>query len=94
MFTHTIVIAGVSGDYETIAKKGKIVMTEKERSEILLHCKWVDRVICPCPWILTIDWVRDQGIHYVAHDDLVYKSLEGTMDIYYDVKKAGMFRPT
>lgn len=84
---------GVSGDQETIEKKGKIVMNEKERCEILEHCKWVDEVLCPCPWILTVDFLREKGIHYVAHDDLPYTSA-GCEDIYFDVKKMGMFRAT
>jgi choline-phosphate cytidylyltransferase len=93
LFKHTYLIVGVSGDEETIAKKGKIVMTEVERCEILEHCKWVDEVLCPCPWVLNVDFLREKGIHYVAHDDLPYGSV-GQQDIYYDVKSLGMFRAT
>lgn len=42
LYPNVHLIVGVSGDEETIRKKGKIVMNEFERSEILLHCKWVD----------------------------------------------------
>ena len=86
LFQHTYLIVGVSGDEETIQKKGKIVMTQDERSEILKHCKWVDEVICPCPWVITVDFLKENNIHYVAHDDLPYGSV-GQQDIYYDVKK-------
>ena len=72
LFQHTYLIVGVSGDKETIEKKGKIVMDEQERSEILRHCKWVDEVIMPCPWIVTIDFLRKHNIHYVAHDAVPY----------------------
>lgn len=68
-------------------------MNERERSEILLHCKWVDEVLCPCPWVITVEFLRSKGIHYVAHDDLPYGSV-GQTDIYYDVKRLGMFRAT
>lgn len=68
-------------------------MSEKERVEILEHCRWVDEVVCPCPWIINIDFLRKHNIHYVAHDDLPYNSA-GSQDIYYDVKKLGMFRAT
>jgi len=77
---------GVSGDKETIEKKGKIVMNEVERTEILKHCRWVDEVICPCPWILTVDFLRKNNIHYVAHDEIPYGG-EGVEDIYSAVKK-------
>lgn len=74
LFPHVYLIVGVSGDEETIEKKGKIVMNEQERSEILLHCKWVDEVIMPCPWVLTLDFLDKHNIDYVAHDDIPYGS--------------------
>lgn len=76
----------MSGDKETIEKKGKIVMNEEERSEIIKHCRWADEVICPCPWIVTLDFLRANNIHYVAHDEAPYGSA-GADDIYAEVKK-------
>jgi choline-phosphate cytidylyltransferase len=93
LFKHVHLIVGVSGDKETIEKKSNIVMNETERTEILMHCKWVDEVICPCPWVITLDFLKEHNIHYVAHDDAPYTSA-GSKDIYYDVKRAGMFRAT
>jgi choline-phosphate cytidylyltransferase len=93
LFKHTHLIVGVSGDKETIEKKGKIVMNEKERCEILEHCKWVDEVICPCPWIINVDFCKKNNIHYVAHDDLPYGSV-GQEDIYAEIKRQGMFKAT
>ena len=84
---------GVSGDEETIEKKGKLVMNESERTEILKHCRWVDQVICPCPWIIDMEFLKKNNIHYVAHDALPYTSA-GSTDIYAEVKKAGMFKET
>ena len=86
IFPHVYLIVGVSGDKETIEKKGKIVMNEQERCEILKHCKWVDEVICPCPWVITIDFLRKHNIHFVAHDEIPYGH-GGGHDIYDDVKK-------
>ena len=86
LFPHVHLIVGVSGDQETIEKKGKIVNNEWERSEILKHCRWVDEVVCPCPWIVTVDFLRKHNIHYVAHDEAPYGG-EGQEDIYADVKK-------
>ena len=53
MFKHVHLIVGVSADQETIEKKGKIVMNEIERVEVIKHCKWVDEVMCPCPWVIS-----------------------------------------
>ena len=68
-------IVGVSGDEETIRKKGKIVMSQQERCDILRHCKWVDEIICPCPWVISLDFLNKNNIDYVAHDDLPYGSV-------------------
>jgi glycerol-3-phosphate cytidylyltransferase-like family protein len=61
-------------------------MNEFERCEILSHCKWVDEVMCPCPWVLTVDFLRKNNLHYVAHDEAPYGG-EGQGDIYSEVKK-------
>ena len=90
-FVH--LIAGVSGDRDTIQKKGKIVMNQKERCDILEHCKWVDEIICPCPWVLTLDFVNEKNIDFVAHDDAPYVSA-GSQDIYAEIKAAGKFAAT
>jgi choline-phosphate cytidylyltransferase len=68
-------------------------MNEFERCEILKHCKWVDEVICPCPWELTLDFLNEKNIHYVAHDAIPYVS-GGTGDIYAPIKAAGRFKET
>jgi choline-phosphate cytidylyltransferase len=73
--------------------KGRTVMNEFERTEAVRHCKWVDEVICPCPWIITLDFVERNNIDYVAHDDLPYGS-SGSGDIYEGIKKAGKFLAT
>ena len=75
LFPYVHLIVGVSGDEETTRKKGKIVMTESERVDILRHCKWVDEIISPCPWIITLDFVNEHNIDFVAHDDKPYGSV-------------------
>ena len=37
----------------THSRKGKTVMTDKERYESVRHCKWVDEVVEAAPW--TVD---------------------------------------
>lgn len=92
-FPNSHIIAGVSGDEETIRLKGDTLMNEKERAESLSHCKWVDEVICPCPWIITQPFIDENNIDYVAHDGLPYVSANST-DIYDFVKKQGRFIAT
>jgi len=86
-------IVGVAGDAETIKHKGVVVMNEKERALCVKHCKWADEVICPCPWIITQEFMDKHRIDYVAHDDIPYGSV-GEDDIYTFVKKQGKFLAT
>jgi len=68
-------------------------MSQVERCDILRHCKWVDEIICPCPWVITLDFIEKNNIDFVAHDDAPYGSA-GADDIYAEIKKAGKFKAT
>lgn len=68
-------------------------MSEFERMEIIKHCKWVDEVICPCPWLITDEFMKEHRIDYVAHDAEPYKSGDSD-DIYAGVKRQGKFIET
>lgn len=93
MFKNVHLIVGISPDEEVLRLKGPLVMTELERSRNVQHCKWVDEVIMPCPWVITEDYLEKHKIDYVAHDDLPYAHPEAD-DIYYKVKALGKFRAT
>ncbi len=54
LFTYTTLVVGVASDADVEKERGKPVMTQQERAETLKHCKWVDEVICPCPWVATM----------------------------------------
>ncbi|KAF7846125.1 hypothetical protein BT93_L5216, partial [Corymbia citriodora subsp. variegata] len=92
-FPNTHLIVGVTGDTETLRRKGLTVLSGKERAETVRHCKWVDEVVEDCPWIVTVDFLEKHKIDYVAHDDLPYGADEGD-DIYKPVKEKGMFLVT
>merc|ERR1712137_1268501 len=46
-------IAGISNDDDTHSLKGLTVMRDTERYESLRHCRYVDEIICGCPWVIT-----------------------------------------
>jgi len=92
-FPNSIIIAGVAGDKDTLSLKGQTVMDETERAEGISHCKWVDEVVCPCPWIITQEFIDQQNIDYVAHDGDPYPS-GNAGDIYDFIKKQGKFIAT
>lgn len=94
-------IAGVCSDKDTIEKKGKVVMNEKERCDIIKHCKWVDEVLFPAPWSYGLEFLEANNIDYVAHDDLPYAAVQKNAgdsaapdDVYAEIKAAGKFLAT
>ncbi|KAF9113998.1 hypothetical protein BGX27_000391 [Mortierella sp. AM989] len=92
-FPDVYLIVGVCDDALTHRRKGKTVMTDKERYESLRHCKWVDEVVESAPWVVDQAFLDKHKIDYVAHDDIPYKSVD-SHDVYAFVKNQGHFLPT
>ena len=92
-FENVQLVCGVPADTETLARKGLVVLPDKQRCETLKHCRWVDEVICNAPWCVTTDFLEEHRIDYVAHDDLPYASTDSD-DIYKPIKERGMFLTT
>lgn len=93
-FQNVYLIVGVASDEDTHRLKGRTVQTCAERAESLRHCKWVDQVVAPCPWLITPEFVEKHQIDFVAHDDAPYASGNDEDDIYGWLKKAGKFKAT
>jgi len=74
MFKHVHLIVGVACDKEILQYKGIGVNNDHERCENVKHCKWVDEIVFPCPWVISEKFLDDTDIDYVAHDDLPYES--------------------
>jgi choline-phosphate cytidylyltransferase len=94
-FPNTYLLVGCCNDEVTHKYKGKTVMTDKERYESLRHCKWVDEVIPDAPWVVTLEFLDQHEIDYVAHDSLPYADTSGAgKDVYEFVKSIGRFKET
>ncbi|CDQ69967.1 unnamed protein product [Oncorhynchus mykiss] len=93
LFPNTHLIVGVCSDELTHKYKGYTVMTESERYEALIHCRYVDEVVRDAPWTLSPDFLKKHKIDFVAHDDIPYTSA-GSEDVYKHIKEAGMFVAT
>ncbi|KAM3869200.1 choline-phosphate cytidylyltransferase B-like [Diretmus argenteus] len=93
LFPNTHLIVGVCSDELTHKYKGYTVMTEDERYEALIHCRYVDEVVRDAPWTLSSEFLQKHKIDFVAHDDIPYTSA-GSEDVYKHIKEAGMFVAT
>jgi len=93
-FPYVHLIVGVCGDEDTHKIKGKTVMNEFERAESVKHCRWVDEVVCPCPWAITPEFMEEHQIDFVCHDDIPYMAGGGGDDVYGPIKRMGKFLVT
>lgn len=92
-FENVQLVCGVPSDVETHKRKGLTVLTDKQRCETLMHCRWVDEVIPDAPWCVTPEFLEEHKIDYVAHDDIPY-ALGDSDDIYRPIKEMGKFLTT
>jgi len=66
-FVHLIV--GVFSDEVLIQNGYTFNWPEIERLELVRHCRWVNEVTKDAPWELTLQFIKEKGIDYVAVDE-------------------------
>lgn len=90
VFQNVYLIVGVCSDTITHTFKGKTVMTDEERYEAVRHCRYIDEVLKDAPWETDDQFLIDNKIDFVAHDDIPYINEDGE-DVYRGLKEKGMF---
>ncbi|KAL9188543.1 hypothetical protein ACHAXT_006921 [Thalassiosira profunda] len=61
------VIIGVTGDDDASGYKRRPIISESERTAIVKALKVVDDVVCPCPLVVTKDFMSEWDIDLVVH---------------------------
>ena len=61
------VIIGVTGDDDASGYKRRPIITESGRTAIVKALELVDDVVCPCPLVVTKDFMNERGIDLVVH---------------------------
>lgn len=89
LFKNVYLIVGVCNDYLTHSIKGKTVMNETERYESVRHCRYVDEVVIDAPWVIDDNFLTQNKIDFVAHDDIPIVP-DGSIDTYRHIKVSCM----
>jgi len=96
-FPSVHLIVGVFSDDASLRYGAKTVWPEVERIELVRHCRWVDEVIKDVPWELTLNFLREKNIDFVAINEgtSVDPMCDKTRVRGYDeLKKHGMDHPS
>jgi choline-phosphate cytidylyltransferase len=64
---NTTLIVGVVSDLDCISYKRKPIIFESDRVDIIKNLKMVDKVIFPCPLIISPEFIKEHNIDLVVH---------------------------
>lgn len=67
LYPNVDLVVGVVSDSDAESYKRKPIIQEEDRVEIVKQIKWVDHVICPCPLIVTPEFLQEHHIDLVVH---------------------------
>jgi ethanolamine-phosphate cytidylyltransferase len=86
-----ILFVGVCSDKDTLLAKGPTILNEKERYEIISHCKFVDNIIEAAPYEIDSKWLKSINCNFYAHGDDPCYGADGT-NICQLFKDLGIFK--
>ena len=61
--------AGVNSDADILKTKGPSILNDKERCEIVRHCKFIDDVLPKSPYTPSFETLKQVDCGYFAHGD-------------------------
>jgi ethanolamine-phosphate cytidylyltransferase len=62
-------VVGVNSDADILLTKGPSILNQKERSEILRHCKFADKVLEGTQYTPTPEFLKEIGCQFYSHGD-------------------------
>ena len=89
---NTYLIVGVVGDEDATGYKRKPIINEEDRKEIISSIKYVDKVICPCPLVVNMDFIKENNIDIVVHGFVSDEDRDKQKEFYREIKEKGYFK--
>lgn len=68
-FPHVHLVVGVFSDKTLQQYECLPPQPEVERIELIRHCRWTDEVLEDAPWELSLQFLKDRAIDFVAIDE-------------------------
>ncbi|GMH64046.1 hypothetical protein TL16_g03874 [Triparma laevis f. inornata] len=84
-------ILGVTGDKDAEGYKRRPVICEEDRCCVLRELKDVGEVLCPCPLIVTEEFMKSKGIDLVVHGFKNYEDAEKQREFFEWPMEVGRF---
>lgn len=79
------VIIGITGDQDALGYKRRPIINEMERTSIVKSLRLVDEVVCPCPLLVTKEFMSQWGIDLVVHGFADQKDRDKQVDQFFRV---------
>lgn len=86
------VIIGVTGDADAADYKRPPIICETDRVAVVEAMRGVDKVICPCPLIVTAAFMAEHGIDLVVHGYANPADAERQTEFFAEAAAAGKFQ--
>jgi cytidyltransferase-like protein len=86
------VIIGVTGDSDATGYKRQPIISQEQRVEIIAALREVDVVLCPCPLVVTEEFMSDYGIDLVVHGFANDADAERQNDFFEPPMRLGKFK--
>ena len=85
-------IIGVTGDSDAASYKRQPIISQEQRVEIIASLQEVDVVVCPCPLVVTEEFMDEHGIDLVVHGFASDADAERQRDFFEPPIRLGKFR--
>jgi choline-phosphate cytidylyltransferase len=89
---NTYLIVGVVSDEGCASYKRNPIINESDRVEIIKNIVGVDKVIFPCPLVVSLDFVKSNDIDLVVHGFSNDTDREKQKEFFAEIKDNGCFQ--